>query len=395
MIPFNSEVRHLLILFIFILILAGLNNCSIQKSYLELPENYYPLFIDDSDRAPLLTAVNRHLTHLSSYPPDKVIKIGQQSFSYAYLSESLQFFADIIKSNLSPFELDETIRKNFTVYQAQGRYRGLQKSVLLTGYYEPLFEGSLKKQGPFIHPLYRAPDSLVTRKNKNSGAKELGMIGSDESFQPYWSREEIEKNNRLAGNELVYLRDPFDVYLLHVQGSGRIRLVDGTTRAVHFGGSNGRGYKSLGKLFVQEEIMKVSEVSVPSMRRYFADHPERMTRMLRHNPRYIFFKWGDDSGPRGSLGKILTPGRSVAVDHSIYPTGVFGYLISRRPVLKNDGSIDHWQEFSRFVLPQDSGSAIKGAGRIDLFWGAGEYAQTAASHMKEKGQFYFLLKKQF
>ncbi len=141
--------------------------------------------------------------------------------------------------------------------------------------------------------------------------------------------------------------------------------------------------------------MKVSDVSITSMREYFIQHPEKMTRMLRNNRRYIFFKWGNDDGPKGSLGEVLTPGRSVAIDHTVFPTGTFGYLVSRRPVLNNDGSIHHWQQFSRFVLPQDSGSAIKGAGRIDLFWGAGNYARTAANHMKEKGQFYFLIKKQF
>jgi membrane-bound lytic murein transglycosylase A len=131
------------------------------------------------------------------------------------------------------------------------------------------------------------------------------------------------------------------------------------------------------------------------MREYFAMHPDHVTPMLHHNPRYIFFKWGNDSGPKGSLGEILTPGRSVAIDHSIFPTGALGYLVSRRPVLNEDGSILRWQTFSRFVLPQDSGSAIKGAGRVDLFWGAGTYAKTAANHMKEQGAFYFLIKKQF
>jgi len=394
-IPFFPETRRRLFFFILILLFPGLNTCSIQEFYLPLPENHYPLFIDNSDKDALVTALNRHLEHLSNYPPDKVIRINQQSFTYSHLLGSLKSFVEIIESNPSPFQLDEIIRENFAVYQAQGKYRGLQKTVLLTGYYEPLFEGSLEKRGKFSHPLYLVPDSLVSRKDNKTGVKKQGMIDPDGSFQPYWSREEIETNNRLAGYELVWLRDPFEVYLLHVQGSGRIRFGDGTVRAVHYGGSNGRAYKSLGQLFVQEKIMQVSEVSVPSMRRYFDQHPEQMTRMLHNNPRYIFFKWGGNSGPKGSLGQPLTPGRSVAVDHSIFPTGVFGYLISRRPILKDDGTIDHWQEFSRFVLPQDSGSAIKGAGRVDLFWGAGTYAQTAASHMKEKGQFYFLIKKQF
>ena len=141
--------------------------------------------------------------------------------------------------------------------------------------------------------------------------------------------------------------------------------------------------------------MKVADVSVPTMRHYFNQNPDKRTPMLHNNPRYIFFKWGDNQGPRGSLGVVLTPGRSVAIDHSVLPTGAIGYLISRKPVLDDDGIITDWKTFSRFVLPQDSGSAIKGAGRVDLFWGADRYAETAASHMKEPGQFYFIMKKQF
>lgn len=395
MTPFSPISSYRFIFFIFFLTLLCLYSCSPQKRYVELPDSYYPLFIDDSDKESLLTAINRQLNHLKKYPPDKVIKIGQQSFTYSHLADSLETFSDIIEGSPSPFEIDEIVRKYFNVYQADGRYPGLQKTILLTGYYEPLFEGSLKKEGDFRYPLYRVPDSLVTRRNEDTGKNDIGRTNPDGSWTPYWSREEIERDNRLAGNELVYLRDLFDAYLLQVQGSGRIRLPDGTTRAIHFGGSNGLAYNSLGRLFVKENIMKVSDVSIPSMRRYFVDHPEEMTRMLHNNPRYIFFKWGGNSGPKGSLGEVLTPGRSVAIDHSIFPTATFGYLVSRRPVLNTDGSIAHWQDFSRFVLPQDSGSAIKGAGRIDLFWGAGDYARTAANHMKEKGQYYFLVKKQF
>ena len=371
------------------------SSCAPPRNYVELPENYYPLFIDDADKKSLATAIDRQLEYLKKAPADKTITVGGKSFSYTDLVASMETFRDIARTNPSPYELDEIIKENFEVYQAEGRRGGKKKSILLTGYYEPLFDGSLIKEGPFAYPLYRVPETLVSRKNKNAGTAQIGRITPDGSFLPFWSRKEIEQNNRISGNELVYLRDPLDAYLLHVQGSGRIRLADGTTRAVHFAGSNGLAYSSLGRLFVEENIMPVSDVSIPSIRNHFIEHPEQMERMLHNNPRYIFFKWGGDEGPRGSLGTVLTPGRSVAIDHSVFPAGVIGYLISRRPLLHPDGSIDQWQQFSRFVLPQDSGSAIKGAGRIDLFWGAGHYAETAANHMKENGQFYFLIKKQF
>ncbi len=381
--------------FLLTVISASLNSCAPPQHYSKLPEPYYPLFIDDADTQSLLTALKHQLDYLRTTPPDRTITVGGQDFTCAELMESLETFSDIVKTNPSPFELDEIVKQTFHIYQAEGRRNGRKRAILLTGYYEPLFEGSLVRQGPFNYPLYQVPGSLVIRKQKKTDESKIGRIAPDGSFLPYWSRKEIEQDDRLSGNELVYLRDPLDAYLLHVQGSGRIQLPDRTTRAIHFAGSNGLRYSSLGRLFVQENIMPVADVSIPTIRNYFVEHPEQMTRMLHNNPRYIFFKWGGDEGPKGSLGTVLTPGRSVAVDHSIFPAGVVGYLVSQRPRLHPDGSIDHWQQFSRFVIPQDSGSAIKGPGRIDIFWGAGSYAQTAASHMKENGQFYFLIKKQF
>ena len=386
--------------FIRLLLLTGvcfllLNCCAPPKPFIELPGNYYPLFIDDGDLSPLLSAIDRHLNLLDNQPAETVVEVGGNSFTYGQFLESLETFRDIVSLKLSPFELDERIRRTFNVYQPAATMNGGKNSILLTGYYEPLFEGSLTREGAYQYPLYRVPDTLVTRVDKTTGKKTLGRLTAGGALLPYWSRQEIEQNNLLGGGELVYLKDPFDAYLIHIQGSGRVRLQDGSSRALHFAGSNGRNYKSLGKLFVKEKIMEAKEVSAFSMRKFFQDRPNRLIPMLHHNPRYIFFKWGEDGGPVGSLGEVLTPGRSVAVDHSLYPSGAFGYLVSRRPVLAPNGSISHWKTFSRFVLPQDSGSAIKGTGRVDLFWGAGKYAETAASHMKERGQFYFLVKKQF
>ena len=393
--PFISKAPSFPSVFLFTVVFFCLGSCAPPRNYVELPEHYYPLFIDDADKKSLVTAINRQLDYLRKFPADKTVTVDGKSFTYADLVASMQTFRDIADKNPSPFEFDEIIKEHFNVYQADGRRSGKRKSILLTGYYEPLFDGSLRKEAPFVHPLYRVPETLVIRKDSATGTDRIGRVAPDGAFLPFWSRKEIELDKQISGNELVYLRDPFDAYLLHVQGSGRIRLTDGTTRAVHFAGSNGLTYSSLGRLFVEENIMQVSDVSIPSIRNYFTEHPEQMERMLHNNPRYIFFKWGGDDGPRGSLGTILTPGRSVAIDHSVFPSGVIGYLVSRRPQLNPDGSIAQWQQFSRFVLPQDSGSAIKGAGRVDLFWGAGHYAETAAHHMKENGQFYFLIKKQF
>jgi membrane-bound lytic murein transglycosylase A len=239
--------------------------------------------------------------------------------------------------------------------------------------------------------LYSVPEQLIKRKDPATGKTRVGRADNKGNLVPFWSRREIDGDGILKGDELVYLKDPMDAYMLHIQGSGRVRLQDGSIRSIHYGASNGRGYKSLGKLFVDRKIMKLKEVSIPAIRAYFDEHPEDITQMLYHNPRYIFFKWGDDKGPRGSIGEILTPGRSIAIDHDTFPAGAIGYLVSKKPVLDKSGSIESWITFSRIVFPQDSGSAIKGPGRVDLFMGNGQYAETAASHMKEEGKFYLLI----
>ncbi|MDH3393537.1 MAG: MltA domain-containing protein, partial [Desulfobulbaceae bacterium] len=212
---------------------------------------------------------------------------------------------------------------------------------------------------------------------------------------PYWSRREIERSAKLKGLELVYLADPMDCFTLHVQGSGRIRLPDGTVRRVHFAAKNGRPYRSIGRLLVDEGKMSLEEVTMPSIRAYLAAHPKEVARVLQHNDSFIFFRWGGKAKtPAGSLGEPLTAGRSVALDQSRYPAAALGYLLSEKPLVNRSGQITGWLPMSRYILNQDSGSAIKGARRLDLFWGGDRYAEIAAGNMKHPGQLYFLIKKQ-
>ena len=193
--------------------------------------------------------------------------------------------------------------------------------------------------------------------------------------------------------ELVFLKDPFDAFILHIQGSGKIQFPDKSIRPIRFAGSNGHPYKSIGKLLVDEHAMTLEEVTVPAIRKYLQLHPDQQQRILHHNPRYIFFHWGDDVGPKGSFGQVLTPGRSIAIDSKVLPGGVLAYLQSRVPQIEQDGRVVGWNHIARFVFPQDSGEAIKGAGRVDIFWGSGQEAEFAANHMKEMGKLYFLVKK--
>ena len=355
-----------------------------------LDKNKIPDFSDDMTYRSLLTAAENHLQFLKKFKKNKLIVLGEKQFSIDWAAKSIREFSEMIRQNPTPEELRRYIRENYEVFQAGGRKTRKRREMLVTGYYEPVFAGSLTKTAPFLYPIYSPPKDLTTRK---TGKKTVVGRMTANGFTKYWTRTQLETENRARGYELAYLSDPFDVFLLHVQGSGRIRLRDNSIRTVRFAASNGHPYNSIGKLLVDEKKLTLEEVSVPRIRKYLRQHPDQLHHILRHNPRYIFFNWGDSKPPRGSSGVFLTPGRSIAIDHNALPGELIAFLSSRRPVIDNQGNITGWIPLNRFVFPQDSGSAIKGTGRVDMFWGHGDYARTAANTMKEPGKLFFLIKK--
>lgn len=374
------------------------SSCSyfIRESYqplFRLDSDDLPSFVDDMDMASLIQSCQRQIAYLKKQDPEKNIAFGAESYSNRWLLLSQEEFLAKLEQQPQPEELDRFLRDRYLLYQAGGRKDQADRQMLVTGYYEPIFEGSLTCHPPFLTPLYSPPESLVTIKGKEGQPDRIGRYDRNNRLVDYWSRAEIETARLLAGNELACLKDPFDAFLLHVQGSGRILLADNTTRSVRFAGSNGLQYNSIGKLLVDERKMALKDVTIPAIRAYLSSHPEERQRILHHNPRFIFFRWGDSQGPRGSSGVELTPGRSIALDGAALPSGTLGYLVSRKPALAADGTITGWKPLTRFVFPQDSGAAIKGTGRLDVFWGHGMYAESAANHMKEPGQLYFLVKK--
>ncbi len=355
-----------------------------------LSKNQLPDFSDDMAFQSFLSAAENHLKFLQKRGRHTPIVLGEYQFSIDQAAQSIREFSEEIRKNPSPEELQRYIREHYEVFQAGGRKTKRKREILVTGYYEPVFAGSLIRTGPFIYPIYSPPKDLISRKIE--GKNFIGRMTAD-GFTKYWTRAQIETENVISGYELAYLKDPFDAFLLQVQGSGRIRLRDNSIRTVRFAASNGHPYNSIGKLLVDENKLTLDEVSVPRIREYLDHHPDQLQRILHHNSRYIFFNWGDNNPPRGSSGVFLTPGRSIAIDHDALPGEVIGFLSSRRPVINNEGKVTGWIPMNRFVFPQDSGSAIRGTGRVDMFWGHGKYARAAANTMKEPGKLYFLIKK--
>ena len=351
-----------------------------------------PLFQDDLEYESLAPAIDRSVDYLSRLPEKKTFALCGGEYSAVRLIESLLAFKRIIAEKPSPQELTAILTRDFVLCQAQGR--DSDQRMFLTGYYEPLFKASLTQTAVYRYPLYRPPPDLVSIPGMQGGERQTGRMDNG-SLVPYFTRGEIETGRLLAGQELVYLADPVEAFILHVQGSGRIQLADGSLHRVQFAAKNGREYRSIGRLLVENGVMEKEEATMPGIVRYLKEHPEEREKILRHNESFVFFRWGDDSaaGPLGCLGEPLTPGRSVALDQKCFPPGSLAFLATRKPIADTAGEIIGWEPLHRFVVNQDCGSAIIGPGRLDLFWGGGRYAEAAAGNMKHPGVLYFLVKK--
>ena len=232
---------------------------------------------------------------------------------------------------------------------------------LFTGYFEIMLNGSRRQEGPFQTPIYRRPGDPTA-----------------------YSRSEIEAG-ALAGKrlELAWVDDPVGAYLLGVQGSGQIRLADGATLRVGYDGKNDRPYVTIGRLLVERGEIPLPQLTTDTLRSWIKSHGDAGTALMRENPSFVFFKEVGGDGPYGTEKVVLTPRRSLAVDHDFIPLGVPLWLDVKERFIAG--------ATRRLVIAQDTGGAIKGPVRGDLFWGSGDAAGTAAGAMNALGHYYLLL----
>ena len=266
---------------------------------------------------------------------------------------------------------------------------------LFTGYYEALLHGSRKRHDRFQVPIYRRPPELVMVdlgkfRPELSGQRIAGQV-EDGNLLPYPDRAAIDQG-ALAGRglEIAWVDDPVDAFFLHIQGSGRIRLAEGGEVRVGYAGQNGHPYLAIGRELVSRGALDMEEVSMQSIRQWLGDHPDQAAPVMRKNASYVFFQELAGDGPLGAEGVALTPGRSLAVDRRFIPLGVPVYLDARMPGLK-DGDPD--RALRRVLVAQDTGGAIRGPVRGDVFWGYGEEAADLAGRMKHPGTLWLLLPK--
>jgi membrane-bound lytic murein transglycosylase A len=267
---------------------------------------------------------------------------------------------------------------------------------LFTGYYEPLLNGSRHFGGPYTVPLYRPPTDLVRidlgRFNPElAGYAIYGRIAERE-FVPYYSRRDID-SGALAGRglELLWVDDPVDKFFLQVQGSGQVRLDDGSLIRVGYAGQNGQPYRAIGRDLIEMGVLAPEQVTMPAIRTWLEAHPNDAPQIMARNRSYIFFEerpeLAPDEGPIGAQGVSLTAGRSLAVDPRYIPFGVPVWLDTTAPWPEGDGPL------RRLMVAQDAGGAIKGVIRGDVFWGAGERAAAIAGRMKSRGRYAVLVPK--
>ena len=390
-----SVVRFFLFSLLSLLVCCPVAAVTAPEPHGRTPSKLHLRFTDDLEYHLLHKAIQESLHYLRQRPPTAKFPLGALSCTANDLIRSLVFFDHLIKSRPSPKLLTLEITTFFDIYPAAGTPTiAPPGTVLVTGYYQPVFAGSLVRKAPFLYPLYAIPGNLVLRRNHVTASVQPGRFQGGR-FVPYWTRKEIENRGVAKGSELVWLKDPFDAYLLHIQGSGLIRLRDGTLKGIHYAMKNGRPYRSIGKYMVQTGKITLQEAGIDTIRRYLDEHPGELHQILNTNQSFIFFQWATGHDAVGNLGRPLTGGRSIAVDQRCFPAGGIAFLQSRRPAIGQKDK-KQWIALNRFVLAQDTGSAIRGPGRVDLFWGTGRQAGQAAGKMKESGKLYFLLlKKKF
>lgn len=378
----------------------------------EAPAN----LVDDMNMERLSEAITKNVERLQQLDIES-LEFGPRIVPKDEYILSLQHLGKTIDDRTSDVEVYDYIISNFNFYEVQGKDQWGQ--VFITSYYEPVIPGSRNKTKIFSQPLYGVPDNLVKihmdkfvdsferlsplEDQINSGNTNLyGRLietqwGTRYSVVPYYTREEIDRAEVLAKKDLeLAWVDPVDAFFLHIQGSGTVKLMDGTELRVGYGSQNGHPYSAIGKYLYS--VIPPERMSKQAIENYLRSIPEiDMKHILYKNKSYIFFT-ELNGRPVTSFGTEVVDGRTIATDRIYYPKGALAYLKFEKPVFDDDLSIEpaEWEKTSRFVLDQDTGGAISGPHRVDLFWGKGEEAERHAGVMKNRGELYYLVpKKEF
>lgn len=321
----------------------------------------------------LREAITNSINYLNKPSSKKYYPLGPITHERALAS--LHSFLQVLDQANSPEALDQLIRDNFDVYMSVGCDD--EGTVLFTGYYSPIFDGSLTQTEQFNVPLYRLPPDLQKDEEGNP-------IGG-----PWKTREEIETSGVLAGQEIAWVGDRFEAYVFTVQGSGFIRLPDGSLTEIGYAGHNGHEYTPIGKQLIADGKIDRFKLSLDTMIHHFKEHPEDLDAYLFQNQRYVFFR-ESAGGPYGCLAERVIPYHSIATDKEIFPRACLAFTDTRIP---HEPGVS-MRPFRSFVLDQDRGAAIRAPGRTDIYMGVGEDAGKMAGFTYSEGKLYYLFAKE-
>lgn len=337
-------------------------------------EGALPALLDIGDPASLREAIIQSLSWLSRRPGRAASDFGTRTVTVDEQMRALERVLTFLADDPTPEVLEAFLLDEFDVVRSVG---GGDGAVLVTGYHEVIVDAALQPSAEYRVPIFGAPAGLAGRSPVNA---------------PFPTRAEIEAG-QMAGRAkpLAWARNPIDVFFMEVEGSGTLKLPDGGEIRVGYAGTNGRPYRSIARLLIEEGHIEREMMSMRALREWLEANPHHLSRVLNHNPSYVFF--GRRAGPPiGSLGVPLTPGRSIATDPHVFPPGSLSFIVTERPRRGEGGEIA-WAPVSRFVLSQDVGGVIRGPGRVDVFWGRGPDAELSASEMKQSGELYVLVPK--
>jgi membrane-bound lytic murein transglycosylase A len=347
------------------------------------PSQYPDFGAGWNDRDSLIAAIDYSLSYYEKPSSKKYFPYLDVPHDRAVAS--LKAFRDLLTSCSSASDLNARIAADFDVYRSKG-WDG-SGEMLFTGYCEPIYDARLQRTDRFRFPLYARPEELVKDdEGFPIGWRRDGVIGSSPR------RADID-GGCLAGRglEIAWLADPFDVYVIQVQGSARLRLEDGTQMQVGYAGKTEYPYVSIGKALVRDGKIERNQLCLRRIREYFRAHPEDLNRYLTLNNCYVFFRHAE-GGPFGSLGVKVTPHRSIATDKSVFPRGAVAFAVTKLPSMSGmERSGD--RPFSQFVMDQDTGGGIRSAGRADIFIGTGPEAEAIAGCVSDEGRLYYIFVK--
>ncbi len=332
------------------------------------------------DKSALLKSIDNSLRYLDTPAAAKAYQnYAVQGIGRDRVRRSLVRFRQLVTTSRSAGELQAAVKREFVFYQSVGKDN--KGTVQFTGYYEPIYEASRKQTPEFKYPLYKAPADF---NNWKQPLPERVQLEGTDGLQGATSA--------LAGNEIFWMRDRFEAVLVQIQGSAELHLADGSKTTVGYNGGTNFPYTSIGKELAKDGKVTPSQLTLPGIISYFRNNPQELNVYIPRWKRFVFMKETFKGEPMGSINVPVTPDRSIATDKSMMPPGALALVHTELPYSSNGRSIEQ-KLVSRYVLDQDTGSAITGPGRVDYFMGTGKVAGDRAGVTGGPGQLYYLLLK--